>query len=242
MRYGLGTQVHVPRPYRPPRPLSRGPSALLFPAPQPCGPSAPFSQLHVSVHRRQAHSPAALAEGGAEVAGVDAAGDGHGPVGLEAAVHRAQLDVGVDVLAEFGDDAAVDGREIEVAVAGDLPHASVDAAVHAARLDRAAAARRVDGAVDRAGFHLARRAIDAHLAVHRPGAEVDALRQPHLEVHRDVVVAVVAALTVRAVAALRAGRVLGPEGAYQDAAVGRLAALDAHHLRIAVSPGLRGDD
>src|SRR6188472_4212826 len=80
-------------------------------------PSAPLPQLDVTVDGGESHAATTLAECGAQVARVDAAGDGHGPIGLKAAVDGAQLDVCVDVLAEFGDDAAVDGGEIEVGVA-----------------------------------------------------------------------------------------------------------------------------
>src|SRR5881397_705048 len=60
-----------------------------------------LSQLHVPVHRRQADPAAALAQPGAEVLGIDPPGDGHRPVGLEAAVDSAQVDVGVDVAGEL---------------------------------------------------------------------------------------------------------------------------------------------
>src|SRR5688572_15984129 len=177
------------------------------------------------------------------MSGVDAAADRHGPVGLEAPVHRAQLDLRVDVLPELGDHVAVHAREVQVLRAADAAHPRVHRPVHAARLHGAAAARRVHAAVHRTGVDLARRAFDAHLAVHRPGADVHATREPHLEVDRDVVVAMAATtFAARAVSVLVAGRVLRPEGADEDAPVGRLAALDPDHVRIAAAPALGGDD
>src|SRR5689334_20729941 len=155
--------------------------------------NSPLSELHIPIHRRQPDPPAALADRGAEVAGVDAAGDRHRPVGLEAAVHGAQLDLGVDVLPELGDHVAVDAREIEV-LRSDASHPRVHGAVHAVRLHGAAAARRVDTAVHRARVDLAGRSVHAHLAVHGPRADVHVLRQADIEVDGDVVVAVPPAL------------------------------------------------
>src|SRR6185503_5426034 len=67
------------------------------------------AQLHVPVHRRESYPTAPLADPRAEVARIHSAAERHLVIAVKATVDRGELDVGVEIAAELGDDRAVDG-------------------------------------------------------------------------------------------------------------------------------------
>src|ERR1051325_3186549 len=177
-----------------------------------------FVQRDRAVHGHELECRAAGADRAAQVTRAHLAADFDREVGLDAPVHGLGIDVGVDGPREPRGDRAVDRREPHVA-ARQLLHVGVDAAVHGGCFDRAAGRIHVDAAVHRRRLDGGAHAGKLQRAVHGRGVDGDAVRQLHVEAHRNVVLAHAVQPVVAAVAAAPLARV--PQRAHGESALGQ---------------------